>query len=198
MTKAPALFAACAFALSACDGSIQNNSYQSGASGPQPGTAGFSVVAAGAPVGAVVDQFAITVLNGIQAQSIAEHREYCGYIWQDQAGRLQATRPVAGTRLGCEMPAPQVGTGILASYHTHGAYDAALAGEVPSAVDLHGDFAYGMNGYVSTPAGRVWLVDNQTRSTRQICGRGCVRSDPRYVAAYDANIQHAYRVDQLR
>ncbi|MCF2903764.1 DUF4329 domain-containing protein [Octadecabacter sp. CECT 8868] len=185
------------FTLSACAPQVGLNSRQVSPLGLMPGDEGFSVVAADAPSGIVVDQFAIGVLNELQTISIAEKREYCGYIWLDQFGQLKATVPVAGTRTGCEMPEPQIGTGILASYHTHGGYSPRLRGEIPSGIDLQGDFNYGINGYVSTPGGRVWLNDHATRSTRQLCGRSCVISDPGYDDRYDADIQQSYSQSQV-
>ncbi|MBU2993470.1 DUF4329 domain-containing protein [Octadecabacter sp. 1_MG-2023] len=197
MIRIAALLTTAVLAMTACAPQVGLNSQQVTPSGLQPGNAGFSVVAAGSPTGFAVDQFAIGVLNGLQTVSIAEKREYCGYIWQDQFGQLQATVPVAGTRTGCEMNEPQIGTGILASYHTHGAYSPRLRGEIPSGIDLQGDFNYGINGYVSTPGGRVWLNDYATRSTRQLCGRACVFSDTGYDDRYDADIQQSYSQSQV-
>ncbi|MBT8411952.1 MAG: DUF4329 domain-containing protein [Octadecabacter sp.] len=159
--------------------------------------AGFSVAPPNAPSGAIVDTFARNFLNSIQPRSIGERREYCGYFYQDDAGQLQATLPIPGSFAACEMPAPRVGQGIIASYHTHAAYGGAYDNEVPSAVDLLSDFDYGIDGYVSTPGGRVWLVDYQTRTTRQICGIGCVVSDPNFVVDQDDVIRAAYSVRDL-
>jgi len=44
----------------------------------------------------------------------------------------------------------------------------------------------------------VWLVDDQTRSTRQLCGIGCVRSDPNFRADPTDPILPAYTIDQIR
>ncbi len=161
---------------------------------PQTGT---SVAPPNAPSGAVVDQFAVSFLNSIQTRSIRERREYCGYITVDASGQLSATPPRPGTFAGCDMPIPRAGQGIIASYHTHGAYGPGYDNEVPSTVDLMSDFQFGIDGYVSTPGGRVWLVDVQTRSTRQICGLRCVISDPGFVPEGEATIQASYTLPAL-
>jgi len=182
------------WALSACDAPAPR---QQGISQISSGSS-FSVVAPNAPSGPVVDRFARDFLNTIQAASIRDRAEYCGYIFLNAAGQLDATLPRRGTFASCEMPAPQPRRGIIASYHTHGAFDRGYDNEVPSTLDLQSDFQFGMDGYVSTPGGRVWLVDVQTRSTRQICGRGCVISDPNYRDTGDANIRTSYSLPALR
>lgn len=168
------------------------------AANPRNVNVGFTVAPPNAPSGPVVDGFARNFLSSIQTRSIRERREYCGYFYLDAAGQLQATPPIAGTVATCDMPAPRVGQGIIASYHTHGAYGQGYDNEVPSAVDLLSDFDFGIDGYVSTPGGRVWLVDFQTRTTRQICGRGCVISDPNFVPEDEAQIRASYTVRDLR
>lgn len=165
---------------------------------PSHQNAGFSVAPANAPSGQVVDTFASNFLNGLQAPSFAGRREFCGYFYIDSAGQLQGTPPRAGTVAACDMPAPRVGQGIIASYHTHGSFGRLYDNEVPSIVDLQSDFDFGIDGYVSTPGGRIWLVDFQTRSTRQICGLGCVAQDPRFVPQGEANIKQVYTIPDLQ
>ena len=194
------------FALAACDVPQQQvfaqPVAQSGTAvlvaNPRAANAGFTVAPPNAPSGAIVDGFARNFLNSIQARSIRERREYCGYFYQDAAGQLQATPPIPGSFATCDMPAPRVGQGIIASYHTHGAYGSDYDNEVPSTVDLLSDFEFGIDGYVSTPGGRVWLVDNQTRTTRQICGVGCVITDPNFAPDPGDVIRASYSVRDLR
>lgn len=164
----------------------------------QQQNADFTVAPADTPSGAVVDDFAVSFLNSIQAQSIAERREYCGYIFVNTDGLLRATPPRAGTSNRCTVPKPRRNQGIIASYHTHGAYRPESDNEVPSTLDLAADFRHEIDGYVSTPGGRVWLVDYQTRSTRQICGRDCVISDPGFNPRGDSSIRQIYTVPQLQ
>lgn len=159
---------------------------------------GFSVAPPNAPSGPVVDNFAVSFLDTVQARSIRERREYCGYIFIDAAGRLQGTPPRPGTFAGCDMLAPRAGQGIIASYHTHGAYGSGYDNEVPSPIDLQSDFNFGIDGYVSTPGGRVWLVDFQTRSTHQLCGLRCVTSDQGFVPQGEASIRQSYDLPTLQ
>ncbi|MEL6960661.1 MAG: DUF4329 domain-containing protein [Pseudomonadota bacterium] len=165
---------------------------------PNAARGGISVAPPNAPSGPVPDQFAINFLNSIQARSIAEEREYCGYFFLNAQGQIEATRPVPGTFASCAMPAPRPGEGIFASYHTHGAYGSDYDNEVPSTLDLQSDFQFGIDGYVSTPGGRVWLVDFQTRSTRQLCGLRCVTSDPGFVPQGEAGIRASFTLGDLQ
>ena len=215
MNRTTALLASAMLALSACSGVPQqptttfvqpspsglvtqpNVLPQAASVQPQRGS-GFSVAPPNAPSGPAVDQFARSFLNGIQARSIAEGREYCGYIFIDGNGRLQGTPPRRGRLASCDMPEPLVGQGIIASYHTHGSFNPGFDNEVPSVIDLRSDFDYGIDGYVSTPGGRVWLVDFQTRSTVQVCGLRCVTSDTAFRPIGEARIQQSYTLDGLR
>ncbi len=201
MIRLTALFAAATISLSACDAPTSQTTFVRPASGEmvqKPGSVGYSVAPLNAPSGPAVDDFARNFLNGIQARSIAERREYCGYFFVDRQGRIQGTPPRSGTFATCDMPAPLIGQGIFASYHTHGAYSGEYDNEVPSVIDLTSDFDYGVDGYISTPGGRVWHVDFQTQSTRQLCGLGCVTMDPGFVPQGEASIQPAYSVPSLQ
>lgn len=203
MIRLTALLAAASFTLAACDAPVGQTYVQPNPKGLVVGglvreNVGFTVAPPNAPSGAAVDQFAVAFLNTIQARSFASRAEYCGYFFIGSDGRLQATTPIRGTFASCEMPAPQVGQGIIASYHTHGAYALGYDNEVPSVVDLVSDFDFGIDGYVSTPGGRVWLVDFQTRSTRQLCGLGCVMVDPGFRPQGESGIQTRYTLQDLQ
>lgn len=207
MIRLIALLTATAFAVAGCDAPpsqyVGPTFGQMGATGsssvaPRQENVGFTVAPPNAPSRAAVDNFAAGFLVTLQARSFAGQREYCGYIFVDGAGRLQATPPRAGTFASCLMPEPRVGQGIIASYHTHGSYDRRYDNEVPSVVDLQSDFDYGIDGYVSTPGGRIWLVDFQTKSTRQICGLGCVAIDPNFRPQNDGDIRASYTLPALQ
>lgn len=178
---------------------VGQNSSQISSNGLRPGDAGFSVMPQNAPSGAVVDQFAVSLLDGLQNASILEGREYCGYITVDQTGRLSATPARPGGLLSCNMPEPRLGDGVIASYHTHGAYAASRArsAERPSRVDLIADFNYGIAGYVATPGGRVWVTDPRTRSTRQICGPYCIASDTAFDPDRSSDLRQSYALTDL-
>lgn len=123
-----------------------------------------------------VDVFARTVLNSVQARSIAQSREYCGYIFLTTGGGMAATAPRAGQEDYCDLPAPDAN--VIASYHTHGGYSDVYDNEVPSLDDMRGDIETGIDGYISTPGGRLWLIDHELRIARQLCSAPCVITDP--------------------
>lgn len=144
-----------------------------------------------------VDAFAKAFLDSIQAQSIAERREFCGFFFRDNTGALRATPPRKGTFATCNMPVPAKGSGVFASYHTHGAYGERYDNEVPSVTDLQSDFSLGINGYVSTPGGRIWRVNLTSRDTVQVCGLKCVASDPGFVPRNEDSVQQRYSILEL-
>ena len=61
-----------------------------------------------------------------------------------------------------------------------------------------GDFSFGIDGYVSTPGGRVWRVELDERAALLICGQGCVEVDPNYRYSDDFGIRSRYTVQELR
>lgn len=148
------------------------------------------------PDAATADAFAVTFLNSIQAVSFAQRREFCGYFLVDSTGQISATTPVPGTLASCTQPGP--GPRVFASYHTHGAYDAGYDNEVPSPEDLLGDFSFQIDGYVSTPGGRVWRVELDEQAALLVCGQACVMVDPGFVPRDEAGIRSRYTVSQLR
>ncbi|WP_281981959.1 DUF4329 domain-containing protein [Thalassorhabdomicrobium marinisediminis] len=200
MIRTAATLALVSLTLSACAAPPTPTGLQpmSGPGVPQTAPVVYSVAPPNAPRGPAVDAFAKAFLDDIQAASIADRREYCGYFYITPEGQLRGTPPRIGTFATCDMPEPRPGQGIIASYHTHGAYGGGYDNEVPSAIDLTSDFDYGINGYVSTPGGRVWLVDFQTLTTRQVCGLGCITMDPRFQPQDEAGIRISYTVPDLR
>lgn len=123
-----------------------------------------------------VDRFAMTVLDNLQQTSIAESREYCGYIYKTESGALAATAPARGGESFCDLSEPD--DSVIASYHTHGGFSEDYDNEVPSVDDVTSDFDAGTDGYISTPGGRIWLVDYDAQIARQLCSEMCVTSDP--------------------
>lgn len=137
------------------------------------------------PPAAQADAFAVAFLDTLQARSFVGRREYCGYFLMT-GGAIGATPPIPGTLASCSQPPPP--PNAFASYHTHGAFDAAYDNEVPSPEDMLGDFAFGIDGYISTPGGRVWRVEVDERAALQVCGLGCVAVDPGFVPRNEAAI----------
>lgn len=125
--------------------------------------------------------FAAELFNGLQGPSINEAREFCGLIGVDAAGQFVATRARRGGASSC-LPPQTAGPGItvLASYHTHGAYNPDFLTEIPSFDDIRTDIEDDTDGYIATPGGRLWYVDARAKEARLICGAMCLVSDVRF------------------
>lgn len=196
MIRSGAAFAAC-LALAACGApapvapqppvaapAVQTSAPAGGAS-TRPAGPRRSTLAIRPPPAAQADAFAVAFLDSIQPLSFAEGREYCGYFLL--AGRqITATTPIPGTTASCTQPGPP--PNAFASYHTHGAFDRDYDNEVPSPEDMLGDFAFGIDGYISTPGGRVWRVEVDERAALQVCGLGCVTVDRGFLPRREASI----------
>lgn len=137
------------------------------------------------------------VLSAIQPRSIAENREYCGYIGLDDAGRLVASAATPGNEASCLADDPTNIAIITASWHTHAAYSPDYDSEIPSGDDIEGDEAEGIDGYVATPGGRFWYIDTTDDVLSQLCGIGCLPSDPRFVAGDFGVIEQSYSFSDL-
>lgn len=144
-----------------------------------------------------LDRFAVAHLDKVQALSIRDGVEYCGLFGYDAAGRLSATGPVAGEADSCDPGIEPDGFEVVASYHTHGAYARDADSEVPSLDDLLGDFEEGIDGYIATPGGRVWLNLFEERLAFQLCGRGCIQSDPAFRPCHAFLPAEEYTVESL-
>lgn len=142
--------------------------------------------------------FVRQTLNSVQAASFTQDLEYCGYIGLDAMGRYVATPPDQGRMARCEADWPGDDFAVIASYHTHGAWSHELDSEVPSYDDMVTDITERIDGYVATPGGRMWYIDAEGRIARQICGRGCLISDPAYrTDAFDPGVV-VYTLEDLR
>lgn len=140
--------------------------------------------------------FARSILNDLQGSSFRENVEYCGYIGLDEVGGLVATIPTRGGADWCEMDIPEHFE-IVASYHTHAGYDPNSWSEIPSGGDMESDEDLGIDGYISTPGGRLWYIDTTDMIAFQICGIGCLQFDPSFQPAPEDNIQQSYTYDEL-
>lgn len=142
------------------------------------------------------DAFAIAFLDQMQARSFATGREFCGFFGRDAAGKVRATPPQMGHRERCVPGDEPDDFKPFASYHSHGAFNPAIDSEVPSAFDLVADREEGLQGYISTPGGRVW--HSAQGRARLLCGPGCIASDPAYDPASHPPIAANYTADELR
>ena len=141
--------------------------------------------------------FAKSVLSQLQAISFETNREYCGTIGVMPDGKLVASRAHRGRRDGCRPSDPFGVERIVASYHTHAGFDEGADSELPSIADVRGDMFERLNGYLSTPGGRFWFIDGKTGTAYQVCGVGCLPSDPRFVPGIWGPIRTRYTLKEL-
>lgn len=141
---------------------------------------------------------AVAFLDDLQPRSIGENREYCGYFGYDASGRFIASPPVRGGADYCDLDIDAQPFDVVASYHTHAAFDTVAENEVPSDADLLSDIGDGVFGFVATPGGRIWMLDPRARDARQICGIGCVSSDPEFVEGDAGPIARHYTLRELK
>ena len=139
------------------------------------------------------------VLAQLQARSFAAGREICGLIVRTPRGTYRAIPPRMGSSDGCTpRDDPRIDGEVVASFHTHGDFDPGMDSEVPSLEDLRADRAEGIVGFVSTPGGRLWLVDGPRGRVRLLCGVGCLPRDPAFRAGLTGPIARGYDERGLR
>lgn len=136
------------------------------------------------------------VLASLQDISFRKRREYCGFIGYNDEAELVASPATVGTQASCSAAFPD-DLAVVASYHTHGAYDRGYFNELPSDTDMKSDAAFLLNGYISTPGGRLWFVDGRALIARQICGVGCLPVAPGFAKGRRGEIETTYTFDEL-
>ena len=62
---------------------------------------------------------------------------------------------------------------------------------------MRGDIEAGINGYISTPGGRLWLIDYDARIARQLCRAPCVMADPNNDPADAGYVPHSFTLQEL-
>ena len=143
-------------------------------------------------------EVARATLIQLQWMSFAENVEFCGYIGRLPNGRLAATEVTRGDTWSCLSRADESRfVEIVASFHTHAAFDRAADSEVPSSGDIEGDMQERVNGYVATPGGRLWYIDFRRAQATQICGLGCMGQDPNFIPGDAGQIAQSYTLGQL-
>lgn len=136
-------------------------------------------------------------LAPIQHLSFAARYEYCGYLGRRPDGSLGFTKILRGHHNGCTPQSPGAGFTLIASLHTHGAYDPSIPAEFPTALDMRSDRREGVNGYVATPGGRLWYIDSRAMLAVQLCGPGCLPQDPDFRRGDDGVIPRTLSYGQL-
>jgi hypothetical protein len=142
--------------------------------------------------------FVIGLMESMNALSIRFNREVCGYILRHPDGTHYSTTKASwGGHASCASLAVEDGAAVVSSWHTHAAWVPEYDGEVPSVQDVEGDMQLGVNGWVGTPGGRLWFVDVDTGDIRQVCGLGCLPSDPNFIGDDDP-VRKTYTLDALQ
>lgn len=154
-------------------------------------------VAESDPTGAEL-AFASSLLASLNRVSFAQNTEICGYLGRDPAGNLFTTVNAPGLEAECILPTPPATMTLLASYHTHGTYSPEYDSEFPTTTDMESDRAANIDGYISTPGGRLWHVDSDTMVVTELCGVGCLPMDPRYLPDEAGRITTSYSYAGLR
>lgn len=128
-----------------------------------------------------VHDFARDQLAEMQRQSFAQDIELCGLIAENSEGELVARTVRVGDEASCTPSYFNVHSLLpRATMHTHAGFNREYDSEVPSTIDIEGDMATGLDGYVSTPGGRFWHIDAPSGVARQLCGAGCLPQDSAY------------------
>ena len=153
------------------------------------------------PVSSVdeITRYARSTLADLQEISIARNQEFCGVIYEDERGTLHSSRVYEGERAACAFDwGLPLGNNVVASFHTHGGYDRDFDSEIPSVEDLANDIDARVDGFISTPGGRLWRVSWQEENVTQICSAGCLPHDPNYPGTHRQSLQQSYGFEELK
>ena len=112
---------------------------------------------------ATAEEAAIAAMKEANPKSVAEGREYGGWVRKNSDGTFSYDPPVKGSKDGLtNMPAK--GASDVVCYHTHGAADPGYDNENFSGAT--GDKGYSKannpTGYVATPSGAIKKYDPST------------------------------------
>lgn len=145
-----------------------------------------------------VQAFAKEQLNALQEQSFSENIELCGIIFETSEGELGASRKTGGDEATCDLSYfDEPGMVPIASFHTHGRFSQNYDGEVPSITDMQSDIASGLDGFISTPGGRLWHIDHESEVANLVCGPNCLIQDARYQPCANDVIPDRYSLSEL-
>ncbi|WP_151974416.1 DUF4329 domain-containing protein [Erythrobacter sp. EC-HK427] len=146
-----------------------------------------------------IEEAARAQLADVQRDSFAEDKEFCGLLAENADGEIVSRTVLVGDHESCDITYFDVRTLYpLATYHTHAGFNPDYDSEVPSLIDVEGDMASGMDGFVATPGGRFWHIDGATGVARQVCGENCLPSDPDYRECSGPPIAEQYTLEALR
>jgi hypothetical protein len=105
------------------------------------------------------------VLNNVNPKSVAENREYGGWIYRSPDGTYSPTATVTGTNSSVLIPLSLIPGGVqrTALFHTHAAFDPRYDNENFSPTDLRTIDYFLVDGYLATPAGRFLWAERRKR-----------------------------------
>lgn len=136
--------------------------------------------------------YVMELMADLQPRSFAVNRELCGYLAFDQNGELTTTRISVGEEGSCYLPSWPTKLLVIASFHTHSTYSAEFDSEYPSVTDMESDEESGIDGYISTPGGRLWFHDSDAQVVHQICGLNCLPQDPNFQPSNEHLVRPSY------
>jgi len=138
------------------------------------------------------------MFRSVNAQSITYDREVCGHVLRSPAGRLEIGKVSWGGPASCAMTPPAAGYQVVSSWHTHAAWAEGYDNELPSLIDVEGDMALGIDGWLATPGGRLWFIDGQSGEIHQYCGPECLPADPNAQMDARGPVDKHYTLSELR
>ena len=139
---------------------------------------------------------AIDALSWAQALTLQDGIEYCGSISIDAEGSYHVTLPFPGDEGHCSPPSVPPSLTVIASYHTHGTVGEPGKGgafEFPSRHDLETtDWSF-----ISTPGGRLWLIDPFIDELRLLGRPGYFEQDPGFAPFKKCNAIASYPIKEV-
>ena len=127
------------------------------------------------------NQSAQEVLNRINPSSVAQNREFGGYVYRNVDGSFSSTAPIRGEFASVALPDPATaapnGATTTASYHTHAAFDPNFDNENFSPQDLLSDLLFRLDGYLATPAGQFKFHNFRTNRVVTLGGPGSLATN---------------------
>lgn len=122
---------------------------------------------------ATQNEAAFNAMARINPRSVQENVEYGGSVYGNPDGTFSHAGEVKGDVASVAFdPHALVPSGgrALAAWHTHGGPDPRYVNEFFSPQDIVFFRGYGVDGYLGTPAGRMWLYDLGENNINQLVG----------------------------
>jgi len=141
--------------------------------------------------------YVMGLFTSMNQLSVRFDREVCGFILRDPDGSYRSTKASWGGHASCASLPLEPGAEVVSSWHTHAAYSRDYDNEVPSIQDVEGDISFGVNGWVSTPGGRLWHIDDNTETLRVVCDLECLPADPQATDQFHQAVPRSMTLTEL-